>query len=279
MKIKKSFVFSSIYFTAGIVMVLAVQLTGCSTGKNVQITDLALEEGSSKEKALDWYRQEMLKVNVEGLEAQKQLPEESQNKRVLAEINFNICNDAYSYPYCDEANRLFAEIVQENPDDSQARAYLGASYALKARDYPVQGLWLVIPGPGFVRLYYLFKGAQQMNAAVEADPYDPVVRLIRGSAFLNMPGKSKAGKEDIEQLLAWLDDRSTNPKYANILESEIYAMGVYFSYVTNRNSDGPLLNDEQAYPYWKAIVDKGIEDHPMVKVASVHLTESGQIAN
>ena len=71
------------------------------------------------------------------------------------------------------ATQFLYEARAQNPQFPLATAYLGSAYGLRARDFPLRGLWQVIPGPGFVRMYYVFRAEALLNDALEQDPQNP----------------------------------------------------------------------------------------------------------
>ena len=124
----------------------------------------------------------------------------------------------------------FDEALERNP--AHARAWRGAAHALAARDYPIQGLLQIIPGPGFVRLYHVHASVSDLDAAADAAPRDPVVRLLRASTYLGLPaifGKRDEGFADFEQLEGWTGDPQGNPDHADLLRSESWRESYYLS--------------------------------------------------
>ena len=126
----------------------------------------------------------------------------------------------------------FDEALQRNPDFALARAWRGSSHALMARDYPVQGLWQIVPGPGFVRLYHVKRAFSDLDAAVGAAPDHPLVRLVRASTYLAMPpvfGGGDEGLEDFGRLRAWTRDPDGNPDHADLLRSRSWREEYYLA--------------------------------------------------
>ena len=120
---------------------------------------------------------------------------------------------------------LFETLIARDPGDAQLRVYLGAAYTLRARDFPLQGVFMVLPGPGYVRLYHLGKGVQILNDALAANGNDPMARLIRGVTFSDMPrlfGRHEEGLADLELLREWVDNPKANPQYEALLTDRAF---------------------------------------------------------
>lgn len=263
-------ILASAYFSTGLLIVLCTQLFGCVGTKEVSTSNIDINQITQKEQALEWYKQELLTVNLEGLSEEQSLPAEQRNERLIAEQYFNICQNSDVYFHCVQSTDRFAQLSKDNPDDWLVRAYLGSSYALKARNYPIQGLWQVIPGPGFVRLYNVNRAASHLNAAVEAEPKDPIIRLIRASTFVSMPFTKKKGRKDMKLLLSWVEDPSLNPENADMLTSKTYTNEVFYEYVTHETAGGDVLAESEKLQLWNAIAGSDVPGHPMIKLAEIY---------
>nr|VFK63154.1 MAG: hypothetical protein BECKUNK1418G_GA0071005_103017 [Candidatus Kentron sp. UNK]VFK71376.1 MAG: hypothetical protein BECKUNK1418H_GA0071006_10636 [Candidatus Kentron sp. UNK] len=118
---------------------------------------------------------------------------------------------------------------EANPNDAEITAYLGSAYTLRARDYPWQGLYQVVPGPGFVRLGYVGKGVQLLDSAVAQKGSSPAVRLVRGMTFTQLPrpfGKFDTGLDDLNRLRGWIEAKDidtphTGPQSFGKLDMEM----------------------------------------------------------
>ena len=75
----------------------------------------------------------------------------------------------------------FTERLHADPNDHLARAYLGSSYALRARE----STWPP------TRLKYLKLGRKTIDQAVAAAPANPRIRLIRAIAYYRVPLRFK----------------------------------------------------------------------------------------
>lgn len=92
-----------------------------------------------------------------------------------------------------QAESALYKILDQNPKCSEARALLGATFTLKARDT----IW-VNKKIGFAR-----KGIEMMDLAAEASPDNLQVRWIRGSNNVHMPDflkRSTIARQDLELL-------------------------------------------------------------------------------
>ena len=124
--------------------------------------------------------------------------------------------------WANQAIDAFDKVLDSDPGSVLARAWRGSAHALMARDYPIKGLWQIVPGPGFVRLYHVKAAFSDLDSAVGAAPDDPVIRLIRGSTWLAMPpifGSREEGRADFGTLRAWTRDPDSNPDHADLLRS------------------------------------------------------------
>ena len=133
-----------------------------------------------------------------------------------------------------QATDLLSEARAHNPQFALATAYLGSAYALRARDFPLRGLWQVIPGPGFVRMYYVFRAEALLNEAVEQDPQNPITRLIRAATVINMPGifvSHDTALADFALLAEWEQNPNANPPHADVLTSDEWLREFYDSYI------------------------------------------------
>jgi len=136
------------------------------------------------------------------------------------------------------------------PKFSQAYAWLGSAHALMARDYPVQGAWQVLPGPGFVRIYHVKTAQVKLNVAVELDPEDPVSRLIRASTFVSMPAlfvSHETAMQDFAQLEIWARQPDINPGYQDVLRSAKWRMDFYRLYAGALQENKEI---QKAKYYW-----------------------------
>ena len=126
----------------------------------------------------------------------------------------------------------FDEALESAPGFALARAWRGSAHALMARDYPVKGIWQIVPGPGFVRLYHTRAAFSDLDSAVAAAPGDPLIRLIRASTYLAMPsvfGGGDEGLADFDKLGNWTRDPDTNPDHADILRSRNWREEYYLA--------------------------------------------------
>ena len=135
---------------------------------------------------------------------------------------YNLAFATFDPAWAKAAIGAFDKVLDSDPDFTLARAWRGAAHALMARNYPVKGLWQIVPGPGFVRLYHVKAAFSDLDSAVGAAPDDPVIRLIRGSTYLGMPsifGGGDEGLADFERLRAWTRDPDGNSDFSDTLRS------------------------------------------------------------
>ena len=157
--------------------------------------------------------------------------------------------------WSNEAVDAFDRALESNPGFALARAWRGAAHALVARDYPLQGLWQVVPGPGFVRLYHVKAAFSDLDAAVEAAPGDPVIRLIRASTYLSMPsifGGGEEGRADFDKLRTWTGDPDSNPDYSDVLRSREWREQYYLS---RARAMAAAEEHEDAARSWQRLAD------------------------
>lgn len=151
------------------------------------------------------------------------------------------------------AINVFTDALKTQPNIPQLTAWLGSSHALMARDYPVQGLWQIIPGPGFVRLYHVKKSFSYLDDAVGMAPKNPIVRLIRASTYLGLPaifGGRKEGNADFELLEQWIENSQLNPEFADLLSSKTWLQEYFFSCAKAMANVG---RDEGALRCWRKL--------------------------
>ena len=135
---------------------------------------------------------------------------------------FRLASATFDPAWANEAVDAFDKTLENAPDFALARAWRGSAHALMARDYPVRGLWQIVPGPGLVRLHHVRSAFSDLDGAVDAAPGDPFVRLVRASTYLAMPsvfGGAEVGLADFETLRDWTRDPDRNPEFADILRS------------------------------------------------------------
>ena len=135
---------------------------------------------------------------------------------------YNLASATGDSAWSNAAIDAFDKVLDGYPGFALARAWRGSAHALMARDFPVQGWWQIVPGPGFVRLYHVRAAFSDLDAAVADAPDDPTIRLIRGASYLGMPsifGGRDEGLADFDMLRGWTLDPTSNPDYADVLRS------------------------------------------------------------
>ena len=124
--------------------------------------------------------------------------------------------------WSEAALEAFDRVLASRPGFALARAWRGSAHALRARDFPVRGILQLLPGPGFVRLAHVRASFSDLDAAVEAAPRDPAVRLIRAATRLGLPaifGGADEGLADFRRLQDWTRDPGSNPGHSDLLGS------------------------------------------------------------
>ncbi|MGM0664412.1 MAG: hypothetical protein ACQET7_09535 [Thermodesulfobacteriota bacterium] len=125
-----------------------------------------------------------------------------------------------SKAYTGKAVRSLEEAYQKRPDDFTALCYLGSAYTLLAKDR-----WNPVS-----RLMYLNKGFKYMDKAVQKDPDNVTLRLVRANNSKAMPKffeRRSIAYEDFEHLAMVLERDDALPAklaatvYRNL--SELYA--------------------------------------------------------
>ena len=123
---------------------------------------------------------------------------------------FNLASATRDPAWSNAAIDAFDKVIENDPGFALARAWRGSAHALMARDYPVKGLWQIIPGPGFVRLYHVKAAFSDLDSAVDAAPDEsghpahPRIHLSCDAAGLR---RRRRGPRGLRQA-ARLDPRS-----------------------------------------------------------------------
>lgn len=129
------------------------------------------------------------------------------------------------------------------PQFSLSTAYLGSAHALMARDFPLQGLWQLLHGPGFVRIHHVWKATSLLNEAVKQDPENPTVRLIRAATAINMPSiltDHSVALTDFDLMAEWDADPEVNPTYVDVLQSFEWQHSFYTFYAETLSEQGKI---------------------------------------
>lgn len=145
---------------------------------------------------------------------------------------------------------------------AELQAYYGSLYSLKGRDLP--GWWWInnMTPVGLVRVYYVMQGVGFLNRAVELDAEHPVVRLIRGNTFVNLPGfagTQQQGIEDMLLLAAWLDSEKQNPQYQTILQEPSFRLSAYISIAQALDKHHYVTRARKAYESIAKIAPDSVE--------------------
>ncbi len=78
----------------------------------------------------------------------------------------------------DKAIESLEKVMQQDPADMEARAFLGSCYTLVARD----------SNNPFTKMKMVRKGSKAIDASVEKDPKNILIRILRANNSLNLPG-------------------------------------------------------------------------------------------
>ena len=154
---------------------------------------------------------------------------------------YRIASITGDFKWSKEAIRLLTIAKEQLPNFALATAWLGSSHSLAARDFPVQGAWQIIPGPGFIRIYHVWRAESLLNEAVEQDEKNPAVRLIRAATINAMPAilvDHEVAEDDFRLLAKWANDPSLNPDYFDVLLSNDWLSSFYLFYAEKLSEDG-----------------------------------------
>ena len=176
---------------------------------------------------------------------------------------YNLASATLDPAWSNAAIDAFDKVLDRDPGAALARAWRGSAHALMARDYPIRGLWQIVPGPGFVRLYHVKAAFSDLDSAVGAAPDDPVIRLVRGSTYLGMPpvfGGGDEGRADFDRLRAWVRDPDSNPDHADVLRSRSWRELYYLSRSRAMEAIG---ESEDAVRSWERLSE--VTDNPVLQ--------------
>lgn len=172
---------------------------------------------------------------------------------------YDIASVTHDPKWARAASRKLGEAREVLPGFAQATAWQGSAQSLIARDYPLQGAWQALPGPGFVRIYHVKRAEALLNAAVDEAPNDPVVRLLRAATMIQMPGvltDHAVAQADFALLAAWEADPAQNPDYAMILTSDDWRRAFHDAYARAQHpANAPHTAQDQrlrAVPFTKS---------------------------
>lgn len=156
---------------------------------------------------------------------------EDYNKKTKGQLYYFIGEKTKDINSTNKAINIFKEVLAEEPDNYLIKAFLGSAYALRARDFPMKLITNLTP-LGFLRLRYVHQGVRLLDQAVVSDDMNPMIRLIRGVTFKNLPKiflQNDDGEKDLELLLYWLDNPTANKHYQDLLSESAFVSEAYFS--------------------------------------------------
>lgn len=246
------------YVLAGVVLTLyGFVLTGCTSG-NLTFPEPGAAATGAKPASAEEARAALRAART--AEYEEVWNDDELDPFTRALVAFRIAQETEKAVWSSEAVDLFGAIVDEDPFNALALAYLGSAHSLVARDYPIRGALQVLPGPGFVRLYHVRQAFKYLNDAVEQAPRDPVVRLIRGSTFIGLStfGGEDDGLHDFELLQRWVEKGEPNPDYQDIVDSREFQVELWFAYAGALER---LDRDEEARAAWKRVMEMSPDEH------------------
>ncbi|MCX7957324.1 MAG: hypothetical protein N2643_05505 [Endomicrobia bacterium] len=164
------------------------------------------------------------------LEVSKTDPDDIQILREVGKCYFYLGEASHNLGNVCKAIKIFKKILKKYPSDAEIKVYLGSSYTLKARDFPLK--WIVSLTPiGFVRIYYVNKGVKLMDDAVKIESSNPLVLIVRALTCTNIPkvfGQFEKGLKDFSLLISWIENPDLCPEYKEILSDESFKVVVYY---------------------------------------------------
>lgn len=165
-------------------------------------------------------------------EYQEAWEDEALDPETRALVAFRIAQETGDPAWSSDAVERFENLVEQDGADATALVYLGASHALVARDYPIQGVLQVIPGPGFVRLYHVNQAFKYLDDAIAQDDMNPVARLVRAATSVGLTsfGGDEQGLADFELLMQWSRNPQLNPEHQNVIASDVFQSELWLAY-------------------------------------------------
>lgn len=157
-------------------------------------------------------------------------PEDSGILKEVGSLYFHIGNEARNRKSISRAIKIFKKILKQDPNNAEIKAYLGSAYTLKARDFPLKYIASLTP-LGFMRIAYVNNGVREMDAAIELEPMNPIVCLIRGITCCDLPRifrQIEKSTNDLALLTTWVENPSLNEKYQDILVDKGFTAEVYY---------------------------------------------------
>lgn len=168
-------------------------------------------------------------------------PDDSFARRDRAKALYFIGLLAHDRERVAQAVDLLEGLIAEEGEDAETLVYLGSSYALLARDYPLKWLWYVIPGPGFQRIYYVKKGVALMERAAEREANRPDVSLIRGLTLASLPAaftERENGLKILDELVTWIDHPEKTGDYRIMVEDPTFRAMAWYRIAEAYEADG-----------------------------------------
>jgi tetratricopeptide (TPR) repeat protein len=192
-----------------------------------------------------------LRVAAQGVEA---------HTKDGAILRYHIAELSRDYEATGRVVKQLEQLRDKYPDDAEILAFLGSAVALRARDFPLRGLYQVVPGPGFVRMGNTSKAISLLQEAVDSAPQNPIVRLVRGITLTHLPRpflQFGEGLADLRRLARWVDNPSLNSGYADILRDPAFQADVFFRLGEAYALDGNDRQSRGAYQRAAAVAPPG----------------------
>lgn len=154
-----------------------------------------------------------IRSKIDSLEAQlRNNPKDTSLLMELGRLYHNLAADGDSHAVS-KAEEIFEKLLKIEPDNTEALAWHGSILTLK-------GYYEWVP---VMKLVYVYNGIRKMRRAVELDPNNPAVRLIRANTSLALPrffGQLKVAIQDFEYLLM-LYEKAPN-KFSEDMLADVY---------------------------------------------------------
>ncbi|MCG7495623.1 hypothetical protein MHO82_01975 [Vibrio sp. Of7-15] len=175
------------------------------------------------------------------------------------EIYLGLCIYSDSFRACRKTFEIASNKLAKTPNDAMALGQLGAAYIHMARVYPLRRAWNVLLTPVVQRSYFLSKGTSVMEKAVDLNPHDTRLRLLRAVSYFSFPNDTTL-----------VDDLSWFVGKRNSLNEEFYQKALLLKGLWSEKSG---MNG-RALEYWTEIEAIGLTSTPEYKFAKQRIERS-----